>query len=282
MNVLSIQSHVAYGHVGNSAAVFALQRLGVEVWPVHTVQLSNHTGYETARGRAFEAGLIRDVIQGLSERGALARCDAVLSGYIGKAEIGAAILDAVAAVKRANPRALYCCDPVIGDAGRGAFVPSDVADVIVRRAVAAADIVTPNHFELDRIAGRPTRTVADALTAVEAVRERGPRAVLVTSLAADDTPADAVDLLACDDSGRHRLRTPRLPVAAHGAGDLIAALFLAHYLRTRSAAQALSRAASSVFGVLARGRDTAAKDMPLIEAQDELANPSRTFRAESL
>jgi pyridoxine kinase len=278
MNILSIQSHVAYGHVGNSAAVFALQRLGVEVWPVHTVQFSNHTGYETFRGRAFDAGHIRDVVRGLAERGALARCDAVLSGYMGSAEIGAAILDAVAQVKRANPEAVYCCDPVIGDAGRGAFVADDVAAFVAGRAVPAADIATPNHFELERIVGRSVRSTADALAAIGALQAQGPKAVLVTSFAGDDTPPDCIDMLACDAAGCWRLRTPKLKFPANGAGDLIAALFLAHYLRSRSAGEALSRAASSVFGVLSRASE--AGEMPLIEAQDELVNPGRTFAAE--
>ena len=129
MNILSIQSHVAYGHVGNSAAVFALQRLGVEVWPIHTVQFSNHTGYGAWRGRAFDAGLIDELVQGIEERGVLGACDGVLSGYMGSAEIGAAILDAVARVKGANPRARYCCDPVIGDVGRGVFVRPGIAGI---------------------------------------------------------------------------------------------------------------------------------------------------------
>jgi pyridoxine kinase len=282
VNILSLQSHVVYGHVGNSAAVFAMQRLGVEVWPIHTVQLSNHTGYQTARGRAFDAALVRELVQGLGERGALARCDAVLSGYIGSVETGAAVLDAVAAVKRANPRAVYCCDPVIGDAGRGAFVASDVAGFIGTRAVPAADIVTPNHFEFDWINGRQTRRMPDVLAAVEALRARGPRAVLVTSLVTDETPAEAVELAVCDGHGRHRLRTPRLPVAAHGAGDLIAALFLAHYLRSGSAAVALSVAASSVFGVLKRTAEARAAEMLLIESQDELSHPAASFRVERL
>ena len=128
MNILSIQSHVAYGHVGNAAAAFALQRLGIEVWPIHTVQFSNHTGYGSWRGRAFDADTIRELIQGIGERGVLGRCDGVLSGYLGSAEIGIAVLDAVARVRAANPRARYCCDPVIGDVGRGVFVHPGVAD----------------------------------------------------------------------------------------------------------------------------------------------------------
>ena len=282
MNILSLQSHVAYGHVGNSAAAFALQRIGIEVWPVHTVQLSNHTGYPTARGQAFDAQHIVDVVQGLVERGAPGRCDGVLSGYIGSAEIGAAILDAVAAVKRANSKARYCCDPVIGDIGRGAFVAPGVADFIRRRAVPAADIATPNHFELEQLTGRTTHSLAEALAAVDALRALGPRTVLVTSLVTAETPDDAIDLIACDDNGCFRLRTPKLLIAAHGAGDLIAALFLAHHLRTGSVAEALSRAASAVYGVLKRSAEAGAGEMLLVEAQDELVRPSRIFQVEPL
>jgi pyridoxine kinase len=282
VNILSIQSHVAYGHVGNSAAVFALQRLGVAVWPIHTVQFSNHTGYDTWRGRAMDAGSIRELVQGLRERGALVRCDAVLSGYVGSVDIGTAILDAVGEVRRANPKALYCCDPVIGDAGRGAFVAPEVADFMRRHAVRAADIVTPNHFELDRLAGRTTRSLAEVLAAVTTVRALGPRVVLVTSLATDETPPGEIELLASDDSGSCRLRTLRLPVAAHGVGDLIAALFLAHYLRSGATADALARAAAATFGVLKRTAEAGASEMLLVEAQDELVNPTDSFRPEPL
>ena len=282
MNILSLQSHVAYGHVGNSAAVFAVQRIGVEVWPIHTVQFSNHTGYATARGHAFNAAHIRELTEGLRERDVLRHCDGVLSGYVGSAEVGAAILDAVAEVKRANPRALYCCDPVIGDVERGAFVKPEVADFMCACAVPAADIVTPNHFELEQITGYTARTLPYALSAIEVLRNLGPKTVLVTSLMTDETPADAIDLAACDEAGRYHLRTPKLPVAAHGAGDAIAALFMAHYLRTGSAAQAMSRGAASIFGILKRTEETGSSEMALIEAQDELVNPSANFHAEPL
>jgi pyridoxine kinase len=282
VNILSLQSHVAYGHVGNSAAVFALQRVGVEVWPIHTVQFSNHTGYATARGRAFDAAHIHELMLGLRERDVLRKCDGVLSGYVGSAEIGAAILDVVAEVKRANPRALYCCDPVIGDVEGGVFLKPEVADFMRACAVPAADIVTPNHFELEQVTGHTARSLPDALAAIDALRKLGPEIVLVTSLVTDETPADAIDLAACDEAGRHRLRTPKLPVAAHGAGDAIAALFLAHYLRTGSAAEAMSRAAASIFGILKRTAATGSGEMALIEAQDELVNPSTMFRAEPL
>src|SRR5580704_775784 len=149
MNLLSIQSHVAYGHVGNSAAVFALQRLGCEVWPVHTVQFSNHPGHGAWRGRVLDPDLIREVVAGIAERGVLATCDGVLSGYVGAPQTGEAILDAVRAARSANPRAQYCCDPVIGDVGRGVYVGDAVAQFMRERAVPLADVLTPNQFELE-------------------------------------------------------------------------------------------------------------------------------------
>jgi pyridoxine kinase len=282
VNILSIQSHVAYGHVGNASAVFALQRNGVEVWPIHTVQFSNHTGYGSWRGRAFDAETIGELVQGIAERGVLGRCDGVLSGYLGSAEIGAAVLDAVAKVRSANPNARYCCDPVIGDVGRDVYVRPGVAEFMRERAVPAADIVTPNHFELDHLIGGVTKTLADTLAAVDRLRAMGPRIALVTSLLLDDTPADAIDLIACDDAGRWGLRTPKLPISVNGAGDAIAALFFAHCLRSGSAAEALSRAASAVFGVLKRTVDAGSREILLVEAQDELVKPSRQFRAEPI
>ena len=282
MNLISIQSHVAYGHVGNSAAVFALQRLGVEVWPIHTVQFSNHTGYGTWQGRVFDAGLIRDLAAGLEARGVLGECDGVLSGYIGSPEIGAAILDCVATVRRANPAAHYCCDPVIGDVGKGVFVREGVEAFMREKAMRLADIVTPNHFELGRLTGRESRTLVQAREAVKALHDLGPRTVLVTSLCVGDTPADAVDLLASDETGQFRLRTPKLDVAANGAGDAIAAMFCAHYLRSGHIDEAVSRAASSVFGVLAKTAETGAPEIQLVLAQDEIVNPSRVFAAEAL
>ena len=194
--VLSIQSHVAYGHVGNSSAVFPLQRLGIEVWPVHTVQFSNHTGYGEWQGRVFDGPAIEEVVDGIAQRGVLGSCDAVLSGYLGSADIGHAVVQSVQRVRQANPAAVYCCDPVIGDVGRGVFVRPGIPEFMREVAVPTADLVTPNHFELDSLAGTTTKTLADVKDAVAAVQALGPRVVLTTSLDTDDTPADAVDLLA--------------------------------------------------------------------------------------
>ncbi len=282
MNLLSIQSHVAYGHVGNSAAVFPLQRMGVEVWPIHTVQFSNHTGYKQWQGRVFDAELIRELVGGIDKRGVLGECDGVLSGYVGGEDIGAAILDAVSTVKRANPSAQYCCDPVIGDVGRGIYVREGIPEFMKEKALVVADVITPNQFELDYLSGGESRTLALAMAAVDALHARGPRAILVTSLHTEETPEDSIDLLASSEEGRYLLRTPKLPLVVSGAGDTIAALFFAHYLRSGKIDAALSAAASAIFGVLAKTAEAGAGEMQLITAQEEIIAPSQVFEAKNL
>jgi pyridoxine kinase len=280
MNVLSIQSHVAYGHVGNAAAAFPMQRLGVEVWPIHTVQFSNHTGYGAWTGRVFDGAAIAELVEGIAARGVLARCDGVLSGYMGAPDIGAAILSAVARVRAANPAALYCCDPVIGDVGRGVFVRPGIPEFMRDRAVPAADIVTPNQFELDFLSGAATGTLAGAKAAVAAVQGLGPRVVLVTSLHTQETPADAIDLLAGEGGEFFRVRTPKLSLSVNGAGDAIAALFLVHYARSRSAAAALGEAAASIHGLLKRTEEAGSREILLVAAQDEFVAPTQRFPVE--
>ncbi|ALK10965.1 pyridoxal kinase PdxY [Blastochloris viridis] len=280
MNILSIQSHVAFGHVGNASAVFPLQRLGVEVWPIHTVQFSNHTGYGAWTGQVFDGAAIRQIVSGIADRGVLPTCDGVLSGYMGGADIGEAILDAVERVRAANPAAQYCCDPVIGDVGRGIFVRPGIPEFMRERAVPAADVVTPNQFELDFLAGGAVSTLGSALKAADTVHRLGPKVILVTSLVTDDTPSDAIDLLVSDAAGKWRVRTPRLGLSVNGAGDAIAALFFYHWKRTGSARDALVLAASSTFGLLKRTDDAGSREILTVAAQDEFVAPSRVFTAE--
>jgi pyridoxine kinase len=279
MNILSIQSHVAYGHVGNSAAVFPLQRMGVEVWPVHTVQFSNHPGYGAWRGRILSAATIRLVVQGIEERGVLGECDGVISGYLGSSDTGEAVLESVGRVKGANPAARYCCDPVIGDVAQGVFVRRGIPEFIKGRMLPIADVVTPNQFELDHLVGRPSATMADLVAAIDTIHACGPRVVLVTSVRIDETPADCLDMVVSDGIDRCRLRTPLLPVVVHGAGDAIAALFFAHHLSTGAVAEAMSSAGSSLFGVLNVTAEAGASEMLLVEAQNELVTPSQIFVA---
>src|SRR5580698_4356589 len=198
MTILSIHSSVAYGHVGNSAAVFPLQRIGVEVWPVNTVHFSNHTGYGAWRGTVLTAETVADVIQGIDERGVLHECDGILSGYMGDASLGVVILDAVDRVKKANPNAVYCCDPVLGDIGRGFFVRPGIPEFMRDQAVPAATLVTPNQFELEYLSKQEVTDLESALISVDQVMRSGPRVVLVTSLRRRDASNDKIEMLAVD------------------------------------------------------------------------------------
>jgi pyridoxine kinase len=282
MNILSIQSHVAFGHVGNASAVFPMQRLGVEVWPIHTVQFSNHTGYGAWKGRVFDGPAIEELVEGIAERGVLPRCNGVLSGYMGSADIGNAILSAVARVRSVNPEALYCCDPVIGDVGRGVFVRPGIPEFMRDQAVPAADIITPNQFELDYLSGITTGSLASVKEAISAVQLLGPKVVLVTSVEAGETPADSIDLVAGEGGRFWRVRTPRLSLSVNGAGDAVAALFFVHYARTRSAATALAEASSSIYGLMKRTEEAGSREILTVAAQDEFVNPTRRFEAEEV
>lgn len=281
MKVLSIQSSVAYGHVGNSAATFPLQRLGHEVWPVLTVHFSNHTGYGAWRGPLLAPADVREVIAGLGDLDVLRTADAVLSGYQGDPAMGAVILEAVADVKALNPAAVYCCDPVIGDVGRGVFVRPGIPELIRDAVVPRADIVTPNHFELDFLTGRTTTTTAELLAAVDELRSRGPRDVLVTSVrypASDGT----LDVVAVSDEGAWSVTTPLLPINPNGGGDLTAALYLAHLLGTGSPATALERTTNAVFAVLEATLEAGTRELQIVAAQDAIADPPTRFGAQRL
>lgn len=282
MKILSIQSSVAYGHVGNSAAVFPLQRLGHEVWPVLTVHFSNHTGYGAWRGPLLAPADVAEVIEGIADRGVLGTADAVLSGYQGDPAMGAVILGAADRVRAANPDAVYCCDPVMGDTGRGMFVrpgiPEYLRDVVVPRA----DIITPNHFELDFLAGRTTTSLTAVLDAVDVVRATGPRDVLVTSVLHDDVPAGSLEVVAVSDEGAWAVTTPLLPINPNGGGDVTAALYLAHLRTTGSPAIALERTISSVFTVLERTLAAGTREIQLVAAQDAVADPPARFTARRL
>lgn len=284
--ILSIQSWVATGHVGNAAAMFPLQRLGAEVWGVHTVQFSNHPGHGGFTGQVFTGESVRSLVDGIAARGLLPRCDAVLSGYLGDAGVGEAVLHAAAAVRAANPAALYCCDPVIGDTGRGVFVRAGIPELLAQRGVTLADVLTPNQFELEYLTGFACGTRADVLAAVADLQGRmapgGRRTVLVTSLRTIETPADALDMLAAGPDGTFLLRLPLLPIAPNGAGDVVAALFLFHLLRTGSARAALEAAGSSVAGLLRQTVAAGADELLLIEAQEEFVRPSRWIEASAL
>ncbi|MGF3055269.1 pyridoxal kinase PdxY [Microbacterium sp. YY-01] len=277
MQIVSIQSAVAFGHVGNSAAVFPLQRIGVEVLPVNTVNFSNHTGYGAWRGPLIAPDDVAEVITGIEERDAFASTDAVLSGYQGSEGIADVVIDAVTRVKQANPNAVYACDPVMGNAKSGCFVAPAIPDLLRDRVVPVADIITPNQFELGYLTDTEASDLPSTLRSIDAAMALGPSTVLVTSVERPDRPEGTIEMIAADETGAWIVQTPHLPIKANGSGDVTAALFTAHYVETSSAAQALSRTVSSVFDLLTLTLDSGERELQLVQAQEFYAHPREQF-----
>ncbi len=275
--ILSIQSSVAYGHVGNSAATFPLMRLGVEVWPVLTVHFSNHTGYGSWRGPLLAASDIADVVKGIDERGVMDQVDAVLSGYQGAEDVGAEILDAVRLVRERNPKAIYCCDPVLGDTDRGVYVRPGIPDFMRESVVPAAQVVTPNHFELDLLTERTTTTLDEVLDAANALRAMGPQIVLVTSTVFEDSDPDQINMIAVSSDGAWQVSTPRLERNFTGSGDLTTAVFLATLLDSGSLETALGKTADAVYSLLEATTAAGSPELDLVGAQEQLVTPSHHF-----
>ena len=286
LNILSIQSWVSYGHVGNAAAVFPLQRLGFEVWSINTVQFSNHTGYGSWTGQVYPPETVAEIVDGLEARGVLPSCGAVLSGYLGSEGTVAAVVAAVRRVRAANGAALYCCDPVMGDVGRGIFVRPELPSLIAALALPEADLLTPNQFELELLSGQEVYTLQGALHAARTLRGRmrpgGPGIVVVTSLIRQDAPPGSIETLAVTGEGAWLCRTPLIPLdpPRNGTGDAIAALFFGQYLKSGSVTGALSLSMSALHALLTLTHRAGTREIQLIAAQDEYRQPTRVFEAE--
>jgi pyridoxine kinase len=288
MRFLSLQSHVAYGYVGNRAATFPLQRLGHEVWAVNTVEFSNHTGYGAWKGRTASAEQVADIVHGIEALGMLAKCDALLTGYVGDAALGDVVLDTVRKVRAANPKAVWCCDPVLGDIDTGIYVKPGIDSFFRDRALPQADIITPNHFELEHLTGRKVETLDEAMAAARSLlggsQTGGPRLALVTSFLRAGIQSEQVEMLAVTPDAAWRVVTPLIAfeVMPNGTGDTVAALFTAHWLADGDIAAALGTVASSIYGVLETTRAMGERELQLVAAQERLVSPPRRFTAERL
>lgn len=283
MNILSIQSAVAYGHVGNSAAVFPLQRIGHEVWPVHTVNFSNHTGYGAWKGPVLPADDVAAVIAGVEQRGAFPLIDAILTGYQGAPTIADVIIDTVARVKEANPKAIYACDPVMGNAKSGCHVADEIPPMLRSKVVPVADIIFPNQFELGYLTERDVTDLDSTLAAVEAARDMGPETVVVTSVERPETAElDVMEMLVANSEGTWMVQTPRLPMKRNGSGDVTAALFTGHLLNSADPADALEKTASSVYDMLRLTFEADSRELKLVESQEFFAHPAMQFGVEKL
>jgi pyridoxine kinase len=280
--ILSIQSQVAYGHVGNSAAVLPLQRLGYDVFALNTVQLAHHPGHGAWRGHKLHPDQLIEILSGLEARGVLGRCAAVLSGYLGDPAMADVVARAVDAVRSARPDAAYICDPVIGDDEPGVFVSAGVPEAIGNRLIPLADIVLPNRFELAHLTGHSIGALGDALAAAAELRARGPRLVIVTGLWLPERP-DELAVLADSADETWLVATPRLPLATSaGAGDAFSALFLGQYLGAGELRVGLERAVAAMFALVERTSAAGAEELELVAAQDQLLAPRRLFAAARL
>jgi pyridoxine kinase len=281
MTVISIQSQVAWGHVGNSAAVFPMQMHGIDVIAVPTTLLSNRPGYPSIRGRVLDARLVADLLRGVEERGAVDICDTILSGYLGSPEIAAVVADFVASAKTRNPKLSYCCDPAFGDRDRGLFVPADIPPLVRDRLCPLADIITSNHFEFEWLCGAKATTTGQVIGEAQALMARGPSTVVITSAELKDTPDGEIETLAIEKSGEGikawRAGTPKLPISPSGTGDLFAALLVAARVRGSNTPDALGHAVSAIFAVLERTASSGTEEMRIVESAELLAQPKRRF-----
>jgi pyridoxine kinase len=279
MTVISIQSQVAFGHVGNSAAVFPMQMHGIDVIAVPTTLLSNRPGYPTVRGRVLDAELVADLLLGVEERGALDTAKMILSGYLGSRDIAAVVADFVARARARHPALLYACDPVLGDRDRGLFVQADIPPLVRDRLCPLADIITPNHFEFEFLCGAKASTSDKMIEAAQALLARGPSTVVVTSAELADTPNGEIETLAIERAKAWRLRTPKLPISPNGTGDLFASLFASARVLGSDTPDALAHAASAIFAVLEQTAMRGTEEMRIVESAGLLVHPKRRFDA---
>ncbi len=276
--ILSIQSEVAYGHVGNSAAVLPLQRLGFDVWPVNTVQLGHHPGYGQFRGYHVEAERLTAVLDGVLGQAPLERCAGMIVGYLGDAENADPVLHAVEAVRARSPDRVFLLDPVIGDDDAGIFVRHGVPAVIEDRLMPYADIITPNRFELAHLSALDVDDSAGAKLAAQRLLERGARLVVATGLETLDQP-EMTAMLAVSGEEQWLVRTPRLARTFNGTGDAFSALFLGHYLLALDLRTALERAASAIFSLVEMTTERGEEELSLVAAQDVLTANAARFQA---
>ena len=251
-NILAIQSHVVFGHAGNSAAEFPMRRLGVNVWPLNTVQFSNHTQYGKWTGCVMPPSHLTEVVQGIADIDQLRRCDAVLSGYLGSAEQGEHILGIVRQVKAANPAAKYFCDPVMGHPEKGCIVAPGVAEFHVRHALPASDIIAPNLVELEILCERPVNSVEEAVSASRELIAQGPEVV---------------------DFGL------RQPV---GVGDVTSGLLLVKLLQGATIRDALEHVTAAVYEIMIATKEMQEYELQVVAAQDRIAKPEHYFSATRL
>lgn len=284
-NILAIQSHVVFGHAGNSAAEFPMRRLGANVWPLNTVQFSNHTQYGKWTGSVMPASHLSEIVQGIADIGQLQRCDAVLSGYLGSAEQGEHILSIVRQVKAANPNAKYFCDPVMGHPEKGCIVAPGVAEFHTRYAMPASDIIAPNLIELEILSGHSVNNVEEAVATARELIAQGPQIVLVKHLARAGYQQDRFEMLLVTADEAWHIHRPLVdfgecqPV---GVGDVTSGLLLVKLLQGATLREALEHVTAAVYDIMVVTKRMEEYELQLVAAQDGIARPEHYFTAVKL
>lgn len=277
-NILSIQSHVVYGYVGNKVANFVLQRLGNETLIINTAQLSTHTGYKNYSGMIFDHHHINQIIDTLDHNSMLSKCNAVISGYIGNENIGDSLLTALSMIKGKNNQAIYCCDPVMGDNNRGFFVQPEVKD-FMQRAIGVADIITPNQFEACALTNSTIMNIDDLKSVLQTLHKLGPKIILITSVVCEGINNGDISNIIFDGQNYYLCTTPYIEFKQYpnGCGDLLASLFLSHYLSFKDIERALQLTVSSVFAILQSTKYKGSRELDIINSQDQLIKPCNKF-----
>ena len=284
-NILAIQSHVVFGHAGNSAAEFPMRRMGANVWPLNTVQFSNHTQYGHWTGTVMPATHLSEIVKGIADIDRLKTCDAVLSGYLGSAEQGEQILAIVRDVKAANPNAWYFCDPVMGHPEKGCIVAPGVAEFHCKLALPASDIIAPNLLELEMLSGKTVKDIDEAVAASRELIALGPRIVLVKHLARAGRRSDRFEMLLVTADEAWHISRPLIDFGVRqpvGVGDLTSGLLLVNLLHCNSLQDALEHITAAVYEVMLKTHAMGEYELQLVAAQDAIAQPQQHFAAEKL
>jgi pyridoxine kinase len=285
--VLSLQSHVVSGYVGNKAASLPMQVLGIEVDMLSSCMFSNHTGYQNgARGPRTSEKEIVDVIDGLESNGLLSAISHLLTGYAGREEVLMAAVRLIERVKAARPATatpfVYVLDPVMGDNGR-LYVEKSLIQVYRDRMLPLATVLTPNCYELSLLADVPQiRSEAEALAACRQLHNQaGIPTIIVTGTSFDDRPGVISMLISTNDGEAFAVDTERLDMLFTGSGDLCCALILAWSIRCPDDLRmACQQAMSTVSAVLRRTADLgpnpgacAMPELKLVQSIQDILNP---------
>lgn len=239
MGILSIQSHVVYGYVGNKAATYPLQSMWYDVWPINTVQFSRHTGYKKWEGQVFTQDHISSLLKGVEDAGLIGKCEAVLSGYMGASETCSAVLDAISRFKFYNDKIIYLCDPVIGNSD--CYVNPKVKEFF--KSKLKADIITPNHFEAEVLSDIKISSVEALKKAAQYFHDKDIGIVVITGVSFPFLDKNKLAVFVSDKKTQNLILTEKQGSAPiSGTGDLFASIFLGKYLHTKDALDAAKKA----------------------------------------